>query len=234
MKRILLIALVSVFTTSMFAQLHISAEFGYDHNWLVNKSKDLNTGNFSNYDGFHVGPVLDYYFPKAKGFGIGTALFYQFAASKIVKDSNQKTKAWSEMHNLEIPLRVEYKHDINNDWSVFAFAGPVLNFHLDWVDRVRSTASGMKKCKYDTHYISGNVVVCDADGNKTKDKMDDDNKLSCFDLGLGFGAGASWRQLYFRLGVDFGLVNLSRNSNFRKDAALRNHQLKLAIGYTFK
>lgn len=234
MKRFLLIALVSVFTTSMFAQLHISAEFGYDHSWLITKSKEFNNGSFINSDGFHVGPVLDYYFPKAKGFGIGTGLFYQFVANKIVKNSDLKTKTWSEMHNLEIPLRVEYKHMINNDWGVFAFAGPVLNFHLDWVDRARSTASDMKKAKSDTHLISGNIVVRDADGNKTKYKMDKDDRYSCFDLGLGFGAGASWKQLYMRLGVDFGLVNLSRNSDFRKNSALRNHQLKLAIGYTFK
>ncbi|MCQ2337178.1 MAG: PorT family protein [Paludibacteraceae bacterium] len=234
MKRFLLIALVSVFTTSMFAQLHISAEFGYDHNWLVTKTKDTNSGGFGNYDGFHVGPVLDYYFPKVKGLGIGTALFYQFTASKIIKESSTKTKSWSEMHNLEIPLRVEYKHMINNDWGVFAFAGPVLNFHLDWVNRMRSTAADMKKCKNDVHCISGNVIVRDADGNKTKYKMDKDDRYSCFDLGLGFGAGASWKQLYFRLGVDFGLVNLSKDSDFRKDFALRNHQLKLAIGYTFK
>lgn len=224
MKKIILIVILSITTLTASAKSHWGVSVGYDHNWLVS-SNGINKTSID-FDGLHVGPTYNYSFAKVSGLGIGVGLYYQFVRTKTSYDYSIMAKGYSEMHNLEIPLRVDYNLKFKNNWGLIFYAGPTLNFHLDWTDKAISLNSTASKT---VHHISGNITSADIYGRKTKTHTDP--MISCFDLGLGFGIGANWKGLSLRLGADFGLTNLLRIKN--TGGSIHNHQLKLAVGYAF-
>lgn len=224
MKKLILTAFLATLSLIASAQSHWGISVGYDHNWLVSSNGIIKT--VANFDGLYVGPTFNYSLEQVNGLGIGIGLYYQYVRTLTILDYSLMAKGYSEMHNLEIPLRVDYNLKFKNNWGLIFYAGPTFNFHLDWTDKAFIINT---KESETIHHISGNITSTDIHGRKTNTHIDP--MISCFDLGLGFGFGANWKGLSLRVGTDFGLINLLRIKN--TGGSIHNHQLKLAVGYAF-
>lgn len=253
-KALLILSTLFAFAFAANAQSHFGIEAGYDHNWLVYKTKTTGHGNTAkdkratDYNGFHAGITYRYDIEKVKGLFVGTGLMYQFACRTESENESEegyeyKEKTSYEQHSLQIPMRVGYHYAFNSDWGVFAYAGPVLNFNVDWCTREKSeeTIEGVNdKTSYTKHFVSGKWRL-EHNGEKTSGQDDKYKEFNAVDLGLGVAIGANWKNLYLSLGCDFGLTNLIHNKDLRKHEhegykttnTANNHQLKLSIGYTF-
>lgn len=209
-----------------------------------------------NLDGFHAGGTFMYIFDEIEGLTVGGGIQYQFARGNVQKSQvralifdlrtdpkqieqqlEKCDKLSYTMHSLQIPLRIGYEYTFDNDLGIFAYAGPLFNFALDWYLR-GETADGYVAT---LHQISG-VYVGKNGNNHTTVKDNNNRNYNVFDLALGAAFGVSYKWIYFSAGCDVGLLNLcSRPSytfpdgstRYNMDNSARNIQLKLALGFRF-
>lgn len=207
-------------------------------------------------DGFHAGATFIYSFDEVEGLTVGGGVQYQFARGNVQKgqvralifdltsntaqietELEKCTKLSYTMHSLQIPLRIGYEYTFDNDLGLFAYAGPILNFALDWYLR-GETADGITAT---LHQISGVFVGKNGDNYTTK-RDNDYRHYNVFDLGLGAAVGVSYKWVYFSAGCDVGLLNICShpsytlnllNTRYDIDNSARNIQLKLALGFRF-
>lgn len=267
MKKTFTLLLALTIASAAFAERKWGIEAGYDHNWLISKTsyqattldgetiKDQQELKATvNLDGFHVGGTFLYCFDEVEGLAVGGGIQYQFARGAVQQDQvralifDLTTKSIEQelakcekltytMHSLQIPLRIGYEYTFDNDLGIFAYAGPILNFALDWYIQ-GETADGYTAT---LHQISGVFVGKQGDSQTTK--SDNDYKhYNIFDLGLGVAVGLSYKWVYFSAGCDVGLLNICShpsyslsliNTRYDIDNTARNIQLKLALGFRF-
>lgn len=119
-KYALLIALLSVLTFAVQAQIRIGATAGISSNgFSSDKLKDFLDDNTV---GFYVGPTVELLVSKNLGFDL-SALYSQ----KGIKFINQKTQ---NVGFIEVPVNIKYFLPLNDNVKVFAGAGPYINFRV--------------------------------------------------------------------------------------------------------
>ena len=97
-------------------------------------------------------------------------------------------------HMLNIPIRAKYKLYLGNQFGIFAYGGPVFSVGL----AANETAGSYSYSLY---------------GN--------DGIMNRFDLKLGVGGGIELgHRLAFRVGYDWGLLNMSRVNNVNMNISL--------------
>lgn len=265
MKKIITLLFALSVASASFAERKWGIEAGYDHNWLISKTSYQATSldgetikeqqeskAVINLDGFHVGGTFMYEFNDVEGLTAGGGVQYQFARGAVNKEQvaalifdqtsdiseiEKCTKITYTMHSLQIPLRIGYEHTFDNDLGIFAYAGPLLNFALDWYIK-GETEDGYSAT---LHQISG-VFVGKKGDNQTTKRDNDFKHYNIFDIGLGAAIGVSYKWVYFSAGCDVGLLNICSHPSYTLnlgstrydiDNTARNIQLKLALGFRF-
>jgi len=262
MKKFLFSLLAVAAAGSMLAAVtpHLSLEAGYDHgnmrlrnfNYYGPTSTFFENGKM---DGFHVGGnvQLDFLEGQHKP-GLLIGLNYQFLANNIAS-WDQETKAvmnsWKEtasllggkntvatdyayMHTLQIPIRVVYTYQINNDSRFFLLTGPQIRLHVAMEERTNMTTILPETSKKSgstvrDEYVSGistASVWVDGKESQTQVYMRDQDKFNCFDMSWGFGLGYGWR--WFSLGItyDLGMINLVNKDAVRYVNQMYNQNLR--------
>ena len=165
-----------------------------------------------------LGAAYDVMFANSLGVSLGLDYALTFG------DKIPKIMGWSfdnvthNIHTLELPIRLVYEYPIEDDISVFAFAGPKLAFDLAWKGK-------------ETY------------GNITK-KVDvyDKDVIYRFNLLLGPGLGARYRNFQIKLGYDWGLLNrynknnkfaLPKDGGFTPDIKINNNNFYVMLGLVF-
>ena len=219
----IVIILVSVFGFTAFAQ-DKKVEFGLlgGYGYTMPKLKDsrevkLPTINASNLSGFHVGPILKFNFDEQMSFQTGLLFNYfsgidinssQLALKKLGTWHQEKTKLMA----FDMPLRVMYSMSLADEFSVFLFAGPNLNYSLSKI----ITSENFVDNKLTTTSEGANIYQSPSNYN-------------ALDLQMGAGMGVQFKGVSLRGGYDWGILNRT----ILDKAILRTNDVKVSIAYTF-
>jgi len=113
-------------------------------------------------------------------------------------------------------LQLQLGFPIDNSLKLFAFAGPNLNFGISQKTlNVTTIGSSEIKTTYDRYKI-------DTDDDDVYD-------VNRFDLQLGLGAGAQYKNVQLRVGYNWGLLDL----NNRDNVDLKRNQLAASLVFMF-
>ena len=220
LKKIMLLFVVTVFSVSITAQNKLSVNLGYLNNNITLKTSlgGLQVSKEAPSNGFVLGAAYDVMFANSLGVSLGLdyALTFGDKIPKIMGLSFENVT--HNIHTLELPIRLVYEYPIEDDISVFAFAGPKLAFDLSW--KGKETYGGI---------------------TKTFDMYDKD-VIYRFNLLLGPGLGARYRNFQIKLGYDWGLLNrynknnkfaLPKDGGFTPDIKINNNNFYVMLGLVF-
>lgn len=219
LKKIMLLFVVAVFSVSLTAQNKLSVNLGYLNSNTTIKSSvtgmQLSTEAPSN--GFVVGAAYDVMFANSLGVSLGLDYTLTFGDKKLQIQGLSANSTTYNIHTLELPIRLVYEYPIEDDISVFAFAGPKLAFDLAWKGK-------------ETY---GSIT-------KTFDMYDED-VIHRFNLLLGPGLGARYKNFQIKLGYDWGLLNRYNKNNkavqlkggLTPDVKLNTNNFYVMLGLVF-
>ncbi len=179
------------------------------------------------------------------GIGIQTGVYYEYSTTsqksyETKGDYNQsvETKQRLSDHVLAIPLRLQYRYEIIPDLSVFFYTGP--KFEIGLSSKYRYTKGGYTTegvvdwepgenlgdrpdVTYGDKYIEGET--------KEVERYKSEYGLRRYRFMWGVGAGVQWKYLQFRLGGDWGLSNVARNTDYGKYTIVE--PINLCLTYLF-
>ena len=214
MKRLVIIAIISMIALSVSAQDYLGIQFGYAQpTTRLNAPKTKTTLTPTSYNGFKVGLV--YEAVVYKGFGVSLGLNYTFGANATdwllsngnpinSQDNNTpkypQTSSKSFYHQLEIPIDWQYKFEIAKETWVIIYTGPTLQCGL---------AFNNKQYKKDLQGVT-------LDKTNNLFSVDDmkDYALKRINVTWGFGAGFQYQRYFLRGGYDLGIINPYKASQF--------------------
>ena len=217
LKKIMLLFVVTVFSVSITAQNKLSVNLGYLNNNITLKTSlgGVQVSKEAPSNGFVVGAAYDVMFANSLGVSLGLDYALTFGDKIPTIMGLSFDNVTHNIHTLELPIRLVYEYPIEDDISVFAFAGPKLAFDLSW--RGKETYGGI---------------------TKTFDMYDKD-VIYRFNLLLGPGLGARYRNFQIKLGYDWGLLNRYNKNNkfsvegFTPDVKINNNNFYVMLGLVF-
>ena len=171
----------------------------------------------SNMNGFHFGPILKFNLSELISFQTGL-LFNRFSGINI--NSSQlalkKLGTWyqerTKLVSFDLPLRAMYSIPLADEFNVFLFAGPNLNYSINKVTITERYAENKLKNK------SEGINIYQSPSN-----------FNALDLQMGAGVGIQFMGVSLRGGYDWGVLNRTTLT----DAALRANDFKVSLAYTF-
>ncbi len=179
------------------------------------------------------------------GIGIQTGVYYEYStvlykSHEIKGNKNQsvETRQRYSDHVLTIPLRLQYRYEIIPDLSVFFYTGPKFGIGLSSkykYSRDGYTYEGVVDWETgDNWWDIDDTIYGDkhVDGeSKEVERYKDENGLRRYRFMWGVGAGVQWKHLQFRLGGDWGLSNVARNTDYGKYTIVE--PINLCLTYLF-
>jgi len=165
-------------------------------------SSSINGANSSAGDlsGFQVG--VNYELTIQGPVSVQYALLYSYqAGSDNVLGVKYKTQA----HSVDLPVRLAATFPVTPSVKLFGFAGP--NFSYGIANNTKYTLLGVSK----------------------NEDLYDNSDISRFNLQLGIGAGVKFNDFTFKLGYDWGLLDLNKS----KSDDLKVNAFTASVGYSF-
>lgn len=132
--------------------------------------------------GLNVGAIIGTQLSPYAPIFLESGLYY---TEKGGEGTNNGQKFTYDLNYLEIPILAKYKYFINDDFAIQPFAGGYLAFGV-----------GGKIKNYTAREVSDSFS---------------DTYFKRFDGGLKLGCGLSFQNLYFDMGYDIGLANISHD-----------------------
>ena len=207
MKKILvLFALTAIAMVSVNAQDNLK--------WGVMAGMNVSKYTFTGFDnrvGFHAGVKAELGLSQeASGAYMDFAALLTLKGAKI--DGGSIATVKFNPYYLEIPVHVGYKYAVNENFSLFANAGPYIAIGL----------FGKAKMTADGSLVDGGSKVSES-GN-----VFGDDGFKRFDLGLGLKAGIEISKKYqFSIGYDFGFIEAEELMG------CKNRNLMISLGLMF-
>ena len=220
MARFILIALLVLASSNLYAQFGVQVGYVY-----IPSNGNLTLGNFNEFSGttrnHGVSAGITYDFRIRGSIGMQTALLYTFAGGthneiqrEILGFRGTQTVT-SRYQFLELPVRVSYSLPVTHYFRFFFFSGPSFSYALNGWSESRITGPQGQRV-----LPSYNNVYEEFSGH-----------LSPFELRLGGGIGAFYRQFQVKIGYDHGILNQYSGSIRRYN--LRRNQFAISFGYVF-
>ena len=205
-KVLLLMAMLTIGLASINAQdnLRWGATVG------MNSSNFSITG-FDSKIGFHAGVKAEVGLPQiSEGVYLDMGALLTLKGAKI--DGGSAASIKFNPYYLEIPVHIGYKYAVNENFSLFANAGPYIAIGL----------FGKAKMTADGSLVDGGSKVSES-GN-----VFGDDGFKRFDLGLGLKAGIEISKKYqFSIGYDFGFIEAEELMG------CKNRNLMISLGLMF-
>jgi hypothetical protein len=225
LKKVTLVAAIGgVMSTNIWAQdfeNFASVNLGYINSVL--QAKDATDEDNIKMNGIAVGAAYNYFI--AGGFGVEAGLGYNFSFE------NQKTTLMGQsitvkdkFHFIDVPVRLFYAFQMNDDFSIFGFAGPKFQFGL----LATETVFANDKKFGELNLYTGKEVAYNEDGSVAAEATGD-SALKRFNILVGPGIGLKYKNLLLKGGYDWGLMNISSD----KDINLNINQFYVSLGYAF-
>ncbi len=208
MKKILaLIAILAIGLGSANAQENLR--------WGVTAGMNVSKFSISGLDsriGFHAGVKAELGLPQ-----VTEGAYMDFGALLTLKGAKVDGGAAGNLkfnpYYLEVPVHIGYKYAVNDDFTLFANAGPYIAIGL------------FGKAKANINDELGADLGIDSSASEN---IFGDDGFRRFDLGLGLKIGAEFSKKYqVSFGYDFGLIETA------KDSGIKNRNLMISIGLMF-
>lgn len=203
--------------TEAFAQLVPGA--GYLFSSELGKSEKTSEQEAYKLNGFYVG--ASYNIPLVAGLGVAPGLyadmlFYNGEVKNVYAQaiSTSVSQHYTELA-LNLPVNLNYRFEISDNASIYAFAGPVFQVGLV----ARSTYNG----KIDI----GPIHINEGDDYNHYDAEKGDTNR--FNIYLGGGIGFQVGDLLFTVGYDHNLLNIDRTEGWKTN----RNQIKAGINFAF-
>lgn len=167
--------------------------------------------------GFNVGLTVDYALTQDVFLMSGLEFTTKGAKSSYEEDFEVAKASVTETVNamyLQLPIHIGYKFDVSEGLKLNIHAGPYLAYGI----------GGKAKIKY-----KGDIAGVDLSQENGEVDFFGKDRAKEFDFGLGLGVGAEFGKIGVGLGYDLGLVNLSRESDYK----ITNMNAYLSVGYKF-
>lgn len=172
----------------------------------INKGED----GFKSKVGFNVGLMGDYAFSESVS--IESGLYFSQIGAKIKSDTD---KATTNLGYLQLPILATYHLAISDNakWSIQA--GPYLAVGLGGKIKVKE---------------EGVTVKVDSFGDG-----EDNGGFQRFDMGLTFGTGVTFGQIYVGVKYDLGLSNIMTKDiqDLADGYSIKNGNFSINVGYNF-
>jgi hypothetical protein len=169
------------------------------------------------HNGFYVG--ASYNIPLTGGLGVAPGLyadmlFYNGAATfaQLITFSEHYTEL-----AINLPVNLNYRFEISDNASIWAFAGPV--FQLGLV--ARSTYNG--RIDYGPIHIN--------EGEAFNHYNSENGDMNRFNIYMGGGLGFQVGDLLFSVGYDHNLLNVDKSS--AEGWKTNRNQIKIGINFAF-
>lgn len=200
--KILIAALLATFSISL-ANAQIGFKAGYiNSDFKQNISEETNVESES-MNGFKVGPTYDLAFTPS--FSLQTGLLYSILLNK---ESESSASVKITMQYLNLPIRATYTYDFGNNLKLFGFAGPQIVYGLSAKAKASVSSFEVNYNFYKGEYAS----------------------MKRFDIQLGLGAGFQFENFRFKVGYDFGMLNIF---DFGDNTKRHRNELSVTLGYIF-
>ncbi len=211
--RTLVVLIIALLSCQLNAQT-FGVKAGFNFSSILQKDDDgKQSKDYSSKLGFHIGGTVE--FPINDMFIAEGELLIETKGFKFKeKDSNYKLVTTLNTVYIDIPLRIKYTREINENIIAFGAIGPYFGFAI----------SG--KIKFVEEYM----------GSKDTEKQDvewgndmDDDDLKRFDAGISFAAGVEVSVVIISISYDLGLANIS--SYTANGSTVKNRVLRLSVAY---
>ena len=216
MKKIFVALMALVLSTPSFAQLS-SGGFSLDKSTLYYGFRiGLNISSFSGEEvqidgaksGFNIGGVVGLHLKDDSPVMLESGLYY---SERGAKDGKERVN----YQNLEIPLLVKYGIALDDQISVLPYLGPVF---------ARACWGKTKQS------IDGNPIETVGTFDEKKAKTGGLNRAN---LGLKFGCGVEYTNIYAELGYFIGLTNVCKSGTYNPDGTLHSNTFYINFGVNF-
>ena len=182
----------------------------------IEKSSSENSSmDATKLNGFYVG--ASYNIPLVAGLGVAPGfyadmLFYNGAASltQYVTLSEHYTEL-----ALNLPINLNYRLEVSDNASIYAFAGPVFQVGL------------MARSTYNGRIDVGPIHINEGDAYNHYDAENGD--MNRFNIYLGGGLGFQVGDILFTVGYDHNLLNVDRTDGWKTN----RNQIKAGINFAF-
>lgn len=198
--------------TEAFAQLVPGAGYLLS----IEKSKSENSAlDAIKLNGFYVG--ASYNIPLVGGLGVAPGLyadmlFYNGAAT--FQQLLTFTEHYTELA-LNLPINLNYQFEIGDNFSLYAFAGPVFQVGLV----ARSTYNG--RIDFGPIHIN--------EGDAFNHYNSENGDMNRFNIYLGGGLGFQVGDLLFTVGYDHNLLNVDKSEGWKTN----RNQIKVGVNFAF-
>lgn len=206
MKKILaLVAILAIGLGSVNAQDNLR--------WGVTAGMNVSNLKVSGFDsriGFHAGAKAELGLPQVtEGAYLDFGALLSLKGAKV--DGGSLGSIKMNPCYLEIPVHIGYKYAVNDNFTLFANAGPY--FGIGLFGKLKTTGT----IKNELESLAG----------KSSENIFGDDGFKRFDFGLGLKAGMEFSKKYqLSIGYDFGLTETS-------DAGTKNRNLMISLGLMF-
>lgn len=159
---------------------------------------------------FHVGAVME--IAIIKGLSVEPGLLFSQKGTKIVFTyslyPNLSSTATQRLNFIEIPANMKYSFS-HRKFKIFVYTGPNIGIGING----------------NIYGYTGDKNITFGGGNATFKRMD---------LGLNFGAGTEIKNIFLKIGYQFGLSNIAENPQFVGQSGKEKNKLfMISVGYYF-
>lgn len=205
MKKIMMIAAVALasigFATAQNVNYRVEAGANFANQDV--KLKGITIDAKKMLIGYRAGAAAEINF--AENFYVAPGLTFKMNGTKL--SSSKLGSCELFIHYASLPINVGFRTNITDELGLSLEAGPYLAYAM----------AGREK--YDDQ--SFDLFA----------KDDRDTPINRFDWGLGASAALHYNNLFFRLGTEFGMMNIHKDGN--KDKSMKNFDFFTTIGYRF-
>ena len=180
--------------------------------------------------GFTVTPEFKY------GIGLQAGVYYEWTGNSSMSSYGiGKLEARKNNHEISIPVRLQWRYELVNGLSLYAFTGPSFDVGILYSERYKfyDNAGLLDSKAYISRYsgkynVDGNLAALI--GLSGKGKNDNVKSFKNFHPYWGFGIGFQWEYLRVQLSSDWGIMNVSNDVN---NSVYFNKPIAVSFSYLF-
>lgn len=171
------------------------------------------------------------------GIGLQAGVYYEWTMNSFDAELvGVRTESRTNNHEISIPLRLQWRYEIVNGLSLFAFTGPSFDFGLLYSERAKDYIGGELATTYFHNAYTGTVKTKDVINNKTiqDTKSRNDKDYKAFHPYWGVGVGFQWEYLRVQLTSDWGIMDVNaRTDALAPKSVIFNKPIAVSVSYLF-
>lgn len=193
--------------------------------------------------GLQGGVTVEYMFSPVAG--IQTALLYDEKGYKLKVSDEEKNLAPNGNVNykfylvpklgyIQLPIHGVYKVSVGTDSRITFSAGPYVAYGISGKvlveDKLTFSGEVSKEERAKAEKNAGEAKAFFETLAKGVDYFKDDGMFTPFDFGAGLALGYEQQRLEVKIGIDMGLINISRD---KEKSSFRNRNIYFSLGAKF-